>query len=233
MNSMALINDFLSLIYPRSCEACNNRLFAHEFFLCNHCKLNLPKSNYHKNNDSELSRTFYGRVPMVTAASYYLYEKSGKTQRLLRAIKYEEQKELAEHLGLLYGKELTKDEGFKEVDLILPIPLHKNKLKLRGFNQSEWFAKGLAKSLDKTLDITSLERSVDTATQTRKRKFQRWENVEGIFKLSANAVLANKHVLLVDDVVTTGATIEACWQTLKHVPGIKISLASIAFAAKH
>ncbi|WP_317899527.1 ComF family protein [Aurantibacillus circumpalustris] len=229
---MALINDFLSLIYPRHCEACSNNLFAHEVFLCNYCKLNLSKSNYHKYEDSELARTFSGRVPMHTAASFYLYEKSGKIQKLLHAIKYQEQKELAEYLGELYGKELAKDNSFNTVDSIIPIPLHKNKLKARGFNQSEWFAKGLAKSLNKTLDVNSLVRVVDTATQTKKRKFQRWENVEGIFKLDTEILPANKHVLLVDDVVTTGATIEACWQALKHVPGIKVSLASIAFAPK-
>ena len=229
---MALINDFLSLIYPRHCEACANNLFTHELFLCNYCKLNLPKSNYHKNTNSELANTFSGRVPVHTAAAYYLYEKSGKIQKLLHAIKYQEQKELAEYLGQLYGAELSKDGGFSSIDLIIPIPLHKNKLKARGFNQSEWFAKGLAKGLNKTLDVSSLARVVDTATQTKKRKFQRWENVEGIFKLTTETMPSNKHVLLVDDVVTTGATIEACWQALKHVPGIKVSLASIAFASK-
>lgn len=229
---MALINDFMSLIYPRHCEACGNNLFAHEQFLCNVCKLNLPKSNYHCTIDSELGRTFSGRVPLVNAGSYYLYEKSGKIQKILHSIKYEEQKELGEHLGLMYGSDLAKQESFKEVELIMPVPLHKKKLSARGFNQSEWFAKGLAKSLEKEMDVSSLERVVDTATQTKKRKFQRWENVEGIFKLTPEAKLANKHVLLVDDVITTGATIEACWMALRHVPGIKVSVASIAFAAK-
>ncbi|PBQ31762.1 amidophosphoribosyltransferase [Sphingobacteriaceae bacterium] len=230
---MALINDFMSLIYPRQCEACANSLFAHEIYLCNHCKLNLPKSNYHLHSDSELIQTFSGRVPLVNAACYYLYEKSGKIQKLLHAIKYEEQKELSEYLGKLYGKDLVNESSFQNVEVILPVPLHKNKLKHRGFNQSEWFAKGLSQSLEKKVDIVSLERVVDTATQTKKKKFQRWENVEGIFKLHTDAKLANKHVLLVDDVVTTGATIEACWEALRHVSGIRVSLASIAFASKH
>lgn len=229
---MALINDFLSLIYPRHCEACANTLFGHEQFICTHCRLNLPKSNYHTLTDSELIRTFSGRVPLINAACYYLYEKSGKIQRMLHAIKYEEQKELGEYLGTHYGTDLVKQPSFQDIQVILPVPLHKRKLKLRGFNQSEWFAKGLARSLNREMDLNSLERVVDTATQTKKKKFQRWENVEGIFKLNPKASLANKHVLLVDDVVTTGATIEACWSALRHVPGVRISLVSIAFAAK-
>ena len=229
---MALINDFLSLIYPRYCEACAGDLFGHERFICTHCRLNLPKSNYHKLPESELAKVFYGRVPLVNAASCYLYEKSGKIQRLLHAIKYEDQKELGEFLGDLYGRELSKEFSFQDIHSIIPIPLHKNKLKLRGYNQSEWFARGLSKSMQKELDTSSLKRVVDTATQTKKKKFQRWENVEGIFKLNESAKLANKHVLLVDDVVTTGATIEACWGALRHIPGIRVSLVSIAFAAK-
>lgn len=229
---MALINDFLSLIYPRHCEACAGNMFGHEQFICNQCKINLPKSNYHTLTESELSRVFSGRVPLINAACCYLYEKSGKIQKLLHAIKYEEQKELGEYLGVMYGNDLSKQPSFQDIDAVMPIPLHKNKLKARGFNQSEWFAKGLSKSMNKEMDLISLERVVDTATQTKKRKFQRWENVEGIFKVRPQAQLANKHILLVDDVITTGATIEASWQALKHVPGIRVSVASIAFAAK-
>ena len=176
--------------------------------------------------------TFAGRVPIIKACSYYLYEKSGRVQNLLHAIKYQNQKELAEHVGKLYAMDLATDKSMQEVDVILPIPLHKNKLKLRGFNQSEWFARGLAEGLKKEVNSTLLERIVDTKTQTRKKKFQRWENVEGIFKLGPQPLMPNPHVLLVDDVITTGATIEAAWLALKEIPGIKLSVASIAFAAK-
>lgn len=227
---MALINDFLSLIYPRHCEACGNLLFKHETHICNYCKLNLPKTNYHKNTSSELADTFAGRIPLAQALSLYRFEKSGKVQKLLHAIKYLNQKELAEFLGKLYAEDLIKSNCLEEIDVILPIPLHKDKFKLRGYNQSEYFAKGLAKGLLKSVDTQSLIRMVETATQTKKRKYQRWENVEGIFKLVDKNSLVNKHVLLVDDVITTGATLEAAWQAIKDVQGIKISIASIAFA---
>ncbi len=229
---MALINDFLSLIYPRHCEACSNTLFRHETFICNHCRLNLPKSNYHLQTDTELDKLFTARVPLEKAVCCYLYEKSGKIQRLLHAIKYQDQKELAEFIGKQFGEELYKSNRFEVPDVLIPIPLHKNKLKARGYNQSEWFARGLSKSLNKPVEIGALERITDTSTQTKKKKYQRWENVEGIFQLNQPELLCNKHILLIDDVITTGATIEAAWQALKHVGGIKLSVASIAFAAK-
>ncbi|MBA2610701.1 MAG: ComF family protein [Bacteroidetes bacterium] len=229
---MTLINDFMSLIYPRHCEACVNGLFKHETYICNHCKLTLPKSNYHKNGQNELNQTFAGRVPLNYGLCFYLFEKSGKVQKLLHAIKYEDQKELAQFIGELYAQELAKEGTLAEVDVIVPIPLHKKKLKLRGYNQSEWFAKGLAKALEKPLDIDSFERAHETSTQTKKKKYQRWENVEGIFTIKDHNALINKHILLVDDVITTGATIEAAWMALKNVEGIKLSVASIAFAAR-
>ncbi|MBA3664987.1 MAG: ComF family protein [Bacteroidetes bacterium] len=222
----------MSLIYPRRCEACSNLLFRHEVFICNYCSVNLPKSNYHKHPGNELEQVFAGRIPYSELLSFFVFEKSGKVQRLLHHIKYQEQKELAFFLGKQYAKELLKDGFNANFDVILPVPLHKKKLKQRGFNQSEWFAKGLAEVLKLPLDTLSLERVAETSTQTRKKKYQRWENVEGIFKVVFPKSLERKHVLLVDDVITTGATIEAGWQTLKQVEGIKISVAAIAFAAR-
>lgn len=228
---MAFINDFMSLIYPRYCEACEENLFRHEQYLCNGCLLSLPKSNYHLKKDTELELTFAGRIPAVNTASLYLYQKCGRVQKLLHALKYQNQKELAEYLGRLYSADINTHEFAQQIDVITPVPLHPNKLKLRGYNQSEWFGKGLAAGLLKPLNTNILERTTDTSTQTKKKKFQRWENVEGIFKLKNTVGLTNKHVLLIDDVITTGATIEAAWLALKDIEGIKISIASIAFAA--
>lgn len=225
---MALINDFLSLIYPRQCEACGNTLFKHEHFICNYCKVHLPKSNFHKKPENALLTAFTGRVPLIHALPFYLFEKSGKVQKMLHAIKYKNQKDLGEYLGHLYGKELS--EHIHNVDLIMPIPLHKKKLKARGYNQSECFVKGLSKSLSIQMDTISLQRKVETNSQTKKKKYERWENVEGIFELENKDSFSNKHILLADDVITTGATIEAAWQALKEIEGIKISVASIAYA---
>lgn len=229
---MTLINDFMSLIYPRLCEACGNNLFRHETYICNYCRVSLPRTNYHRFTDNELSRAFAGRVPFQTACSFYLYDKKGRVQKLLHAIKYQSQTGLAEHLGKLYAENLHTDSALASVDVIVPVPLHKNKLKARGFNQSEFFARGLSGILAKPVDTSSLIRIKDTATQTRKKKYARWENVEGIFRLNTLHTLQKKHVLLVDDVITTGATIEAAWLALKEAPDLTISVASIAFAAQ-
>lgn len=230
---MALINDFMSLIYPRHCEACGATLLKHEEFICNLCLVSLPKSNYHKNLNNELSYVFGGRIPLQNALCFYVFEKSGRVQQLLHAIKYQNQKELAEYIGKLYAKDLMQNEVLKNVDVVLPIPLHAKKLKQRGYNQSEWFAKGIATGLNLKLDSKLLIKVNSTSTQTNKKKFERWENVEGVFELQNSETLINKHVLIVDDVITTGATIEAAWQALKDVEGIKVSVLSIAFAVKN
>ncbi len=229
---MTLINDFLSLIYPRRCEACGNNLFRHERFICNYCHLNLPVCDYHLDQENRLVQLLAGRVPVINGLCFYLFEKSGRVQKLLHAIKYQDQKDLGEYLGKTYASNLASLPQLSDIDMVIPVPLHRKKLKARGYNQSECYARGLADALKRELDVTSLERIKETATQTRKKKFERWENVEGIFALRSPEKLANKHVLLVDDVVTTGATIEAAWLALKQATGVRISVASIAFAPK-
>lgn len=222
----------MSLIYPRSCEACETLLYKHEEMICNSCLMGLPKGNFHKNKNNVILQILGGRVPIVSATCLYVFEKGGKVQRLLHAVKYEGKQNLAIMMGELLGDELKEVEGFCNADLIIPIPLHVNKLKKRGFNQSEVFSKGLSKTLNIEVDANNLFRQTDTSTQTRKRKYERWENVKDVFELKNKTTLKNKHIVLVDDVITTGATIEAAWQALKEVEGIRVSLATIAFADK-
>ncbi|MCU0359642.1 MAG: ComF family protein [Bacteroidia bacterium] len=197
--------------------------------ICKLCELSLPKSNYHLNDNNPLNRMLGGRVPLQKTLCLYLFEKSGKVQRLVHAIKYHKHKELAVFLGERLGNEIRATELPLEFDVIVPIPLHPKKLAERGFNQSEEFAKGLSKVMGVAMDNKSLQRAKISSTQTHKRKYQRWENVEGIFELPAPANFENKHVLLLDDVVTTGATIDSAWQCFKHLEGVKVSLACIAF----
>jgi ComF family protein len=224
--------DFLSIVYPPCCEACRGALLRHEKFLCNQCRIALPRSNYHLQSSNPLLSAFFGRIPLQHAFSFYTYEKSGRVQRLVHSIKYSGGKETAEFLGRLYADDLRASGNAFYVDMVVPIPLHKKKLKARGFNQSEYFAKGLAEGLDRPMETGVLERVKETSTQTRKKKFERWENVEGIFQLRDIKAMENKHVLLVDDVITTGATLEAAWQAIKKAEGVALSVASIAFAAR-
>lgn len=229
---MGLWNDFIALIYPRNCVTCNNPLFKHENMVCNHCYISLPKSNFHSEENNELERVFAGRVPLVKAGSYYIFEKSGKVQKLLHSIKYKNNKALAEQVGGWYARSLKDCKEIAASDLIIPVPLHPKKQKLRGFNQSEEFARGLAKEFGMPLSATNLVRNQFTETQTRKNKFARWENVEGKFELKDPKALEGKTVLLVDDVITTGATIDACYEAMKNVPGIKVSVLSLAYAKR-
>jgi len=227
-----MLTDFIALIYPRNCIACGNSLYQHEEQVCNYCYLNLPKSNFHKQDKNSVATLFYGRVPLIFASSFYLFHKKGSVQKILHAIKYKGNKELAQLIGEWYAQDLKENSLLQNASAIIPVPLHPKKLKQRGYNQSEEFAIGIAKGLGILVDTTTLQRAQFTSTQTKKSKYERWENVEDVFELHQPENLINKHVIVVDDVITTGATIEACCQTLLQVEGIKLSVLSIAYADK-
>ena len=227
-----MFEDLLSLIYPRNCVACGNSLFKHEEQVCNYCYLNLPKSNFHKQDKNPVEILFYGRAQLVMASSFYLFHKKGSIQKVLHSIKYKGNKELAALVGKWYAQDLANHEVIYDAHVIIPFPLHQNKLKQRGYNQSTEFAKGLANTLNIKLNPEALQRIEYTSTQTKKSKYERWENVEDVFQLTDKDSLKGKHVVLVDDVITTGATIEACYKTLQQVEDIKISVLSIAYAEK-
>lgn len=230
---MQLLKDFFSLIYPRTCLACENLLYKHEEFICNYCYVNLPRSNFHLRADSELSRVFYGRVPVNAAGSFYLFEKSGRVQQLLHQIKYKGNKALAKQLGSWYAQSLKDVDQFSKSNIIIPVPLHPKKFKQRGFNQSEEFAKGLSETWNIPIVTDNLIRTDFTSTQTRKRKFERWKNVKDKFFLNDPFSLKNLSVILVDDVITTGATIDACYEALNKAEGLKINILSLAYANKN
>jgi ComF family protein len=190
----------------------------------------LPKTNYHLYNDNPIEKLFWGRVTIFSAAAFYNFGKGGKVQQLIHQLKYKGQKEVGITLGKLYGYELKRSEKFKDIDIIIPVPLHPRKKKKRGYNQSEFFAEGLSKTLKASTDFQTLSRAKESSTQTKKSRFSRWENVESIFQLNDWEPLKGKHILLVDDVITTGATLEACAQTLLQIPNVKVSIATIAHA---
>ncbi len=224
--------DIISLFYPRVCLACGNTLFRNEEILCFSCLYHLPKTNFHFEEDNPVARQFWGKINFASAASCYYFTKGSKVQHLIHQLKYKGYKEIGAYIGKLYGLELMKSPGFNSITSVIPVPLHPRKEAKRGFNQAEWFAKGLAASMKIELDKTTLIRATSSETQTRKSRFNRWENVKEIFRIEDIGRQAGKHVLLVDDVITTGSTLEAAGHSLLQVPGIKISVASIACAVK-
>lgn len=226
-----LLDDFISLFYPKTCYACGNNLFKNEKTICTSCLYHLPKTNFHNDPDNPVSKIFWGREKVVAATSFLYYRKGSKVQHLIHQLKYRGYKEIGIFLGELYGAELRNNPIFNKVNKIIPIPLHRKKLKKRGFNQSECFAEGLAQSMKIELDITSVERTIATSTQTKKSRYKRWENVSEIFKINQPDKLIGQNILLVDDVITTGSTMEACVACINEIPDTKVSIASIAFAS--
>jgi ComF family protein len=226
-----MLNDFISLIFPELCASCGNNLYKNEDIICTWCVYHLPKTNFHLYNDNPIAKIFWGRINIHSAAAFYGFNKGGRVQHLVHQLKYKGRKEIGHALGKLYGSDLKKAENFCSVQTVIPVPLHPKKIKKRGYNQSEAFASGIAESMAAEPDFKTLYRAKESETQTKKTRFSRWENVETIFQLRDQRAHTGKHILLVDDVVTTGATLEACAQTLLQIPDVKISVATIAYAA--
>lgn len=222
------VTDFFHLIYPRICACCGNNLWASESVICNHCEYHLPKTWYHLEKDNPVNRIFWGRIPVEQAAAFLHFNKGNKVQTLIHQLKYSGRKDIGLFLGKRYGLLLQESPHFRGIDLIIPVPLHEKRLRRRGYNQSEQFALGLAAGWGMPVDILSLKRLMHSGTQTKKSRFQRWENVHHLFSVVRPDRITGRHILLVDDVITTGATIEACAETLLEVEGTRVSVASIA-----
>lgn len=222
------ISDFFNLVYPRICVCCGNNLWATETVICHHCEYHLPKTWYHMEKDNPVNRIFWGRVQVEQAASFLHFNKGNRVQTLIHQLKYKGRKDVGQFLGNRYGYLLKQSPHFRDINLIIPVPLHPEKMKKRGYNQSEQFALGLAGSLGLPVETQALQRIHPRSTQTKKSRFERWENVSQIFSVVLPERVAGKHLLVVDDVITTGATIEACTGALLAVGGTRVSVASIA-----
>lgn len=224
------LNQFIELIFPRSCVVCQQKLIQSEQYLCLKCLLHMPRTNHVKTTDNPMEQLFYGRVPIERACAFFEFKKGSPYQQILHELKYRGQKELGEYTGKLFGASLQQDPQISSADLICPVPLHPKKERKRGYNQSYHVAFGLSQSLNIPVDQANLVRSSHTSTQTRKSRWERWQNVEGIFELKNPHMFSGKHIILVDDVVTTGATIEACATAIKSACEARISVLTLAIA---
>jgi len=204
-------------------------LMHQEKILCVTCLYDLPVTNLHNNDSKVISNIFYGTVVLKHATALFYYPKRGVVRQLIHQLKYKNQEEISAYLGEWLGVELNETGYYNNVDIVIPVPLHKKRMRSRGYNQVEGFGKEIALSLKAVYNDTTLLRIKNTTTQTVKDRLTRWKNVETIFEVSELKKLEGKHILLVDDVITTGATIKACVAELNKIPKVKLSLAVMAY----
>lgn len=222
---------FLSLIYPEVCIACRDILFRGEKIFCTDCLLDLPFLNFSDWKENALYTQLEWRMPGLAGAnSFFQFRKKSGVQHILHAIKYENQPDLAYKMGnWMYTK---WEEQMKElaIDYVVPVPLHAARKRQRGYNQSEEIAKGLIENTSLKISVNNLVRIKKTKTQTKQKRMQRWLNMQTVFHLKHPNEFANKNILLIDDVITTGATLESCYELLSKAGVASVYVASIAKA---
>jgi len=225
-----LWDDFISLLFPRLCYGCGDHLLRNENIICTRCYVVIPRTNYHVESDNPVAQIFWGRCMIEKAAAFSFYNKGSKIRNLIHNLKYKGIRDIGYELGRIYGLTL-KSTGFtSNIDLIIPVPLHPSKKRNRGYNQCDAISEGLSEVTGLPLKTDSLVRVTDTATQTVRSRYERWTNVEGIFKVKDPEFIRGRHLLLVDDVITTGSTVEACVTELLKVEGVKVSVVALAYA---
>jgi ComF family protein len=225
-----LATDIIGLLFPELCNACGTHLYYGEKEICTKCLYDLPYTDYHLYADNPVAKQLWGRLPCNAAMAMLYFRKGTKVQNLMHSLKYKGQTDVGVRLGNLLGEKLKLSTSYEDIDLIVPVPLHPKKEKLRGYNQSEFIAKGIAEVLDIPMSTTHLLRDKSTDSQTKKSRYVRYENMQSVFNVHQAKQIENLHVLLVDDVITTGATLEACGNVLLSAGIKKLSIAAIAFA---
>ena len=225
-----MITALLNLFFPKVCLTCRLQLIDNEKHLCTACRHKLPLTNYHLTKDNFISKLFYGRAKIETGTALLRFEKKGITQQLIHQLKYKEQQQIGTFLGTWLGTELSNNKDYSTVDIVIPVPLHKKKLRSRGYNQVTKFGEEIAAALQAEYIDDVLIKVTNTKSQVTKNRFSRWTGKNDSFSLSNTNKIAKKHILLVDDIITTGATLEACMLELNKVENIKISIATMAIA---
>jgi ComF family protein len=225
----AYTKDFLHLIFPHYCEDCGNDVLEESQLLCLQCLAKLPETNFFTAQGNPIEKTFYGRLQVESAAAGYYFTKDSLIQHLMVELKYHNKREIGVYLGKKIGYMLGSSERFTSVDCIVPLPLNEKKLQKRGYNQAAVICEGIAEAWNKPVISNAVERKLFTETQTHKDRVSRWQTMQEVFALKNPEVLHDKHVLLVDDIVTTGATLEACGLLMLQIPGIKLSIATVAY----
>ncbi|PLW94183.1 MAG: hypothetical protein C0592_03670 [Marinilabiliales bacterium] len=225
------IKSLLNLFFPDLCAGCGQNLVRGEKCICFSCQMKLAYTDYHKNEENPVSRLFYGRCSIEQATAMCFYERGSTIQNLVHQLKYRSRRDVGLFLGRELGKTLKENPLYENLDFIIPVPLHKKKEKIRGYNQAEVIVEGLFETLNLPVATDVLYRAEFTETQTKKKRWDRYENVKNMFAIRNPEKIKGKHLLLIDDVITTGATIEACAKHLLEVEGVKVSIAGLASSA--
>ena len=223
------INSFSHLLYPHNCEGCGTDILNDDGYLCAKCYYDLPKTGFIDIADNPVEKSFYGRLTIEQAAAGYYFIKDGLLQHLIGQVKYKRHRDLGIYLGKLIGHQLNKSNRFTDVELLLPIPLNARKEAKRGYNQATVICEGIAQVWQKPIVADAVVRTVFTQSQTNKTRVDRWQNMEGVFAIANAHELQGKHILLVDDITTTGATLEACGSEILQVANTKLSILTVAF----
>jgi ComF family protein len=221
---------FVHLFFPRLCLVCGTDLQKQEVEMCRVCLKHLPHTHYAMRQSNPVEQVFWGRAKVERATSLLFYRKGEQVQKILHEIKYRGNLELGREMGRSIGHELMRTGFASDIDLLIPVPLHPQKKKQRGYNQSEIICEGIAEVTGISLNSNLLIREVFTTTQTRKGRFERYQNVDGVFTLIDRQSVSHRHLLLVDDVLTTGSTLEACANAILMVDDARVSIATLAFA---
>lgn len=225
-----MFESIINLFFPKVCSGCNSFLLSNENVICTVCRHDIPLTNHHLNPENDAFKKFYGRIPVIHTSALFYFHKKGIVQELIHNLKYKGHEEIGTVLGEWYAEDLKNIKLLQSVDEIIPVPLHPKKLKERGYNQVTAFGTALSSSLNIDYNDSLLIRNVYSKTQSKKNLLGRTEGIETIFDVSFTEKNHNKHFLLIDDVITTGATLEACSRALLKIPGAKISIICMAMA---
>lgn len=225
-----LLNAFVDLIFPRYCLSCSDNLAIGEDTICTKCRFDLPRTNSYENGHEPLAQKFYGKVQVKSVNAYLKFVKGGKVQRLLHQLKYKNHPEVGEMLGRWYGNDLKSIDYQTKIDLLIPVPMHPKKLSVRGYNQVDFIVKGLAEALEVAYDTTTLKKGKPTESQTRKSRFERYKNANDVYFVENPELILGKRIGLVDDVVTTGSTLEVCAAELLEEGASEVHIIAMATA---
>ncbi len=228
MKAGSLLHDLADLFFPRLCPICRQALNRDEKGICTDCLHRLPRTNYHLDPFSPMAQLFAGKIPIERCAAYFFFTTPGDARSLIHHIKYHGGKQCGERLGYIYANELKPSGFFDEIDLLIPIPLHPSKERKRGYNQSEWIARGIHQATGIPLCTDALHHTTDSRSQTRKGVYQRWLDTHTAYEADTSSIPPGSHILLIDDVITTGATLLACAQSLHDQGTQRISCLTLA-----